>query len=219
MGVVMIMASNLPSSFSRPGAGAQKPYSPPENKQAAPAAETAPRGSGLTLLVAVVALALALASVYGTFFIEKPLSPAQKQAILGIANDLRTLQNRDIVMSAPVSTTINLDKSYPIKDLFPAQFNIPLSFNIPIDTELVGLSSTGQPVRFRVQEEVPISATIPIASAIAFGNNTIQIKKTLPVEAKFTSSIKIRAAYGQDLNNMIDKLEAIANDQITAVKN
>ena len=213
----MIMASNLPSSFSRPGAGTEKPYSLPENRQqAAPAQENAPRGGNLTLIVAVLALALAIASAYGTYFIEKPLSPAQKQAILGIADDLKTLQNRDIVMSAPVSTTINLNKSYPIKDLFPSQFNIPLSFNIPIDTELVGLSSTGQPVRFRVQEEVPITATIPITSASAFGSNTIQIQKTLPVEARFTSAIKIRAAYGQDLNNMIDKLEAIANDQPVA---
>jgi len=164
------------------------------------------------MIVAVLALALALLSVYGTYYMEKPLSPAQKTQLLGIAEDLRTLQNRNIVMTAPVSTTISLDRSYPIKDLFPPEFDIPLSFIIPIDTRLVGLSSTGQPVQFRVQEEVPIQATIPISSAKAFGNSTIQIKKELPVEAKFTSAISIRAAYGQDLNNIIDKLEAVANN-------
>jgi len=208
------MASNLPSSFSRGGSAAGKPYPAPEERRApAPVMETSQQGGGagnVTMIVAVLALALALASVYGTFFIERPLSPSQKAAIAGIANDLRALQNRDIVMSAPVSTTISLDRSYPIKDLFPAEFEIPLTFNIPIDTQLVGLSSTGQPVQFRVQEEVPISVTIPITSSQAFGNNTIQIKKELPVEAKFTSSIKIRAAYGQDMNSIIDKLDAVA---------
>ena len=204
------MPSNLPSSFSRPGAN--KPYSAPEIPTQQPAAAPQGGASTITMIVAVLALALALMSVYGTYFTEKPLSASQKTQLLGIAEDLRTLQNRDIVMTAPVSTTISLDRSYPIKDLFPAEFDIPLSFIIPIDTSLVGLSGTGQPVQFRVQEEVPIQATIPISSAKAFGNNTIQIKKELPVEAKFPSAISIRAAYGQDLNNIIDKLEAVANN-------
>lgn len=206
------MPSSLPSSFSRPGAG--KPYSAPEEKrQPAPVADTAQSGgaNNTAIIVALVALVLAAASIYGTFFMERPLSPSQKAALAGIADDLRTLQNRDITMSAPVSTTISLDRSYPIRDLFPPEFDIPLSFDIPIDTQLVGLSSTGQPVAFRVQEEVPISVTIPITSAIAFGNNTIQIKKEMPVEAKFTSAIKIKAAYGQDINGIIDKIEAIAS--------
>jgi len=55
------------------------------------------------MVVAVLALALALLSVYGTYFMEKPLSPAQKAQLMGIAEDLRTLQNRNIVMTAPVS--------------------------------------------------------------------------------------------------------------------
>ena len=204
------MPSNLPSSFSRPGAS--KPYSAPDIPAQSPNAAAQGGTSNITMIIAVLALALAMVSVYGTYFMEKPLSSAQKAQLMGIAEDLRTLQNRDIVMTAPVSTTISLDRSYPIKDLFPAEFDIPLSFVIPIDTQLVGLSGTGQPVQFRVQDEVPIQATIPISSARAFGNNTIQIKKELPVEAKFTSSIKIRAAYGQDLNNIIDKLESVAKN-------
>ena len=208
------MPSNLPSSFSR---GSPKPYAPPVEKYSPPspqAPEAAQGGNAnnILMIVSVLALALALLSVYGTFFMEKPLSPAQKAQLLGIAEDLRTLQNRNIVMTAPVSTTITLNRSYPIKDLFPTEFDIPLSFVIPIDTSLVGLSGTGQPVQFRVQEEVPIEVVVPISSSKAFGNNTIQIQKELPVEAKFTSAINIRAAYGQDLNNIIDKLEAVAGN-------
>jgi len=208
--MVIVMPSNLPSSFSRPGAS--KPYSAPEPQAQPPNAAQQGGASNATMVVAVLALALALLSVYGTYFMEKPLSPAQKAQLMGIAEDLRALQNRNIVMTAPVATTISLDRSYPIKDLFPSEFDIPLSFVIPIDTQLVGLSSTGQPVQFRVQEEVPIQATIPISSARAFGNSTIQIKKELPVAAKFTSAISVRAAYGQDLNNIIDKIEAVAGN-------
>ncbi len=209
--MVTTMPSNLPSSFSH--GAPSKPYIQPEERRSPPdVPEVGQRGSSSNAVMVVVALALvlSLASFYGTFFMEKPLSASQKEHLLGIADDLRALQNREIVMSAPVSTTISLDRSYPIKDLFPPEFNMPLSFKIPIDTQLVGLGSTGQPVAFRVQEEVPIEVTVPITSATAFGNNTIQIKKELPVEAKFTSSIKIRAAYGQDLNKIIDKLEAAA---------
>jgi hypothetical protein len=207
---VILMPSSLPSSFSRGAPG--RPYSAPEEKRSPPPVPEAQAGgvSNSVLVVVALALVLSLASFYGTFFMERPLSEAQKETLLGIADDLRTLQNRDIVMSAPVSTTITLDRSYPIKDLFPPEFDMPLTFKIPIDTQLVGLGPTGQPVAFRVQEEVPISVTIPITSAVAFGNNTIQIKKEMPVEAKFTSAIKIKAAYGQDINNIIDKLEAAA---------
>jgi hypothetical protein len=165
------------------------------------------------MAIAVIALLISLACLYGTFFAEKPLSLAQKQALSGIADDLRALQNREIVSSSPVQTTISLNRSYPIKDLFPPTFNIPLDFEIPIDTQLIAVGASGQPLAFRVQDSVPIKVTVPISSATAFGNNTILIQKELPVQATFTSSIKIRAAYGQNLNAIIDKLDAMAGKQ------
>lgn len=202
------MPSNLPSSYLHPSS--KKPFELPksetEQQQAKPSGEP-----GITTLLAALALALSLLSFYGAYFMEKPLSPHQKEQLKGIADDLRALQNRDIVLSAPVSTTINLDRSYPIKDLFPQEFEIPLKFVIPINTQLVGISTTGQPVQFRVQEQVPIQVTVPISSATAFGNHTIRIKKEIPVDVRFTSSIKVKTAYGQDLNKIIDRLEEIAN--------
>jgi RNAse (barnase) inhibitor barstar len=83
---------------------------------------------------------------------------------------------------------------------------MPLAFDIPINAQVIGISSTGQPVQFTLQESVPISVSVPIDSATAFGDNTIHIQKELPVDARFTSTIKVKAAYGQDLNNLIDKL-------------
>ncbi|MFA4983114.1 MAG: hypothetical protein WC588_02750 [Candidatus Micrarchaeia archaeon] len=211
------MASNLPSRFSKPessgfggypqSGGAQPPAVPPSFSK--PAGSDS---SSALLFISILALAVSLASFYGTFFAEKPLTQGQKEAILGVTSELRALQDRDITLSAPVQTTVSLDKQYPIKDLFPETFNMPLSFEIPIDTQLVGLGTTGQPISFMVQENVPIKVSIPISSATAFGNNTIRIKKELPVDARFTSSVKVRAVYGTQINGMIDALEKLAGE-------
>ena len=210
---VFSMPSNLPSSFKNP---TQTRFVPNVQTSGAPTplvqnTASAVPNSNLTLIVSIIALMLALASVYGTFFIEKPLSASQKAQLLGIANDLKSLQAREMTVSAPISTTILLNKSYPMKDLFPAQWGMPLEFSIPIDTEIIGVNSIGQPISFKIQESVPIKVTIPISSAAAFGANEIHIEKEMPVETKFTSTIKVRTAYGQDLNNLIDKLESLAN--------
>ncbi|VVC00813.1 Uncharacterised protein [uncultured archaeon] len=202
------MASNLPSSFSRQSGEDTTPR--PSQSGTAPKAPSLPSESSLPLYLGILALVIALASFYGTFFVDKPLSFQQKAEIAGIADSLRALQARDITLSAPMQTTVELNKSYPIKDLFPATFEIPLNFVIPLDTQLIAVGASGQPVSFRVQEEVPISAVIPINSADAFGNETIRIQKTMPVEAKFSSSVKIRAAYGDEFNSIIDRLDKLA---------
>jgi len=164
----------------------------------------------MPMILSVIALVIALIAAYGAFMADRPLSAGQKEQIASIANDLRAFQERDITMTAPLQTSIYLNKTYPIRDMFPETFEIPLDFEIPIDTQLVAMSTTGQPVAFRVQENVPIKVRIPIKSAKAFGNNTIQIRKEMPLETTWSSSIKVRAAYGQDLNNIIDKLDSLA---------
>jgi hypothetical protein len=166
--------------------------------------------SSAVLFIAILSLGISIVSLYGVFFAERPLSASQREALIGISAELKSLQTRDITLSAPVSTAVTLDKSYPIKEMFPATFDIPIEFSIPVDTQLIAVSTTGQPVAFRVQESIPIKAVIPISSAQAFGNNTIRINKTMPVDAKFTSTVKIRAAYGTELNNIIDRLDALS---------
>ena len=162
------------------------------------------------MLLAVIALALALIATYGAFFMDRPISAAQKEQLAGIAGDLRSLQDRQISMSAPIQATAYINQSYPVSSMFPATFDIPISFSIPIDTQMIAVSTTGQPVAFRVQENVPINVSIPIQSATAFGNNTVTIEKDMPIVAVWSSNINVRAAYGQDLNAIIDKLDAMA---------
>jgi hypothetical protein len=207
------MASNLPSSFSRGGSAAPQPdkaaFQPPKQQAFTPtgSSDTAP-----FMFLSIIALLISLASFYGAFYAEHPLSPAQKAALAGIADDLRSLQNQDVTLAAPVSGTLHLDQAYPASQMFPDTFTITADFNIPVDTEIVAVSATGQPVQFRMQENIPVNATIPISSAKAFGNQTIRISKDFPVDARFSSSIKVRAAYGSQLNSIIDRLDNLTGN-------
>ncbi len=213
---VVFMPSSLPSSFSRPQFGSpspdHRPASAPSPPQPPPRPPGASSGSSLPLMLALIALIVSLACLYATFFADRPMSPSQKAQLLGIADSLRSLQNREIQMSAPLQTFVYINATYPIKDMFPLTFDMPLDFEIPIDTQMVAVSTTGQPVAFRVQENVPIKVRIPINSARAFGNSTVQITKSLPLQTTWSSDIKVRAAYGQDLNSIIDKLETMAGE-------
>ena len=208
------MASNLPSSFSRgaTSAAAQAPHPPAQSPPAQPQQAGPSVRDNLPMLLAVIALALGLLATYGAFFTDRPLSLAQKEELAGIADGLRSLQGRPIQMSAPMQGTVYINQSYPVSDMFPATFDMPLSFSIPIDTQLIAVSTTGQPVAFRVQENVPIKVDIPIQSATAFGNNTVTIQKDIPIDAVWSSNINVRAAYGQDLNGIIDDLDAMAGN-------
>jgi len=205
------MPSSLPSRFSKPTPESQQAYSVPKNEpQAQHKPQLPSESSGAVIFISVLALIISLACFGILFFGEKPLSASQKQALSDIADELRALQNRDITLSAPVTTQVSIDRQYPIKDMFPETFDIPLSFSIPIDTQLIGISTTGQPASFRVQENVPIKVTIPVSSAKAFGNNTLRLRKELPIDAKFTSSVRIQTAYGTELNAIIDRLDRMA---------
>ncbi|MCX8198234.1 MAG: hypothetical protein N3F07_03530 [Candidatus Micrarchaeota archaeon] len=208
------MASNLPSSFSS-RASSTSSSEPNVSPQYSPTPEPRPKpassaDSSAALFIAILALGISLVSLYGVFFAEKPLGASQKEALLGIAKDLRSLQAKEISLSAPVSTSLAINQSYPIKEVFPETFEIPLEFSIPVDTQLVAVSTTGQPVVFKVQESIPVKVKIPISSASAFGSHSIKLNKTIPVDVRLTSTVKIKAAYGTELNNIIDRLEAIA---------
>lgn len=210
------MASNLPSSFGQTPSSSQQPLTPPPSMNYKPQMPEMPKIQGgdsnlsLPTILAGVALLLSLISFYGVFMMDHPLSASQKTQLLGIASDLRSLQERDITMSAPVQTTIVLNKSYPMKDLFPSTFEIPLEFILPIDTNLLAIGPNGQPFSAHIQENVPIKVSVPITSETAFGDASIKLQKELPVDAQFTTSVKIGSTYGQEMNSVIEKLESLA---------
>ncbi|MCX8194665.1 MAG: hypothetical protein N3G22_00965 [Candidatus Micrarchaeota archaeon] len=202
------MPSNLPSSFSHSSHGAAQKQQPSheEEKPKVTQADSTP-----AIIISILALMISIASFYVAFFMEKPLTQSQKESLKEIAQQLRELQNKDIMLGAPVETRLYLDQVYPAKDMFPETFNVTIDFAIPIEGQLVGLGTTGQPVYIKVKDELPVKSTIPLSNKV-FGNTTIRIAKEFPVEARFSSVVKVRSAYGKELNAIIDKLEALAAD-------
>lgn len=209
----MDAASNVPSglksrqafSAAQPAAGVAFPSSagfPAQKQVPAPSG-----GSSLPLMISFIALIIALAALFVAFTVPSPISPAQKAQLKEISNALRTLQSKDITMTTPIRTTVYIDKSFPLQDIFPSTFSLPLSFNIPVNTQLVGVSASGQPVIFKVSETIPVVANVPIDSEKTFGNSFITIKKEIPIESRFNAAVNIRAAYGSELNTIIDKLD------------
>ncbi|MCX6769418.1 MAG: hypothetical protein NT051_01925 [Candidatus Micrarchaeota archaeon] len=207
------MPSSLPSSVMRQGVREQPSYKPPEMSSHG-IGEAAPMKTGglgsLPLFIAVIAIGLSLFNVYLFYYGEKPLSPSQRVEIQGISDSLKALQNREITVTAPVQSEIYLNKSYLIRDMFPPQFEMPLEFDIPIDTQMVGISTSGQPVSFRMQESVPIKTKIMVSSEKAFGNSSIQIKKAIPIQVDMYANVKIRSAFRDDISGITDRLDKLA---------
>ena len=164
----------------------------------------------MPILIASLALVVALAALFVAFTIPSPLSSQQKQELKEISDALRSLQSKDITMTTPIRTTVYINKSFPLQDIFPPTFSLPISFNIPVNAQIVGISSSGQPVIFRVNESVPIVASVPIDSEKTFGNSFITIQKDIPIDSRFDAAVSIRAAYGSELNKIIDKLDQLA---------
>jgi hypothetical protein len=209
------MPSSLPSSYVQSGAKAPQPrYVPSEPQKNAPAQSGGGGFGGLSILIAIIALGISVYSLYATYTADTSLSASQKEQIAGISNDLKALQNKDIALYAPVQTKLRLNKSYPIRDLFPATFNMPLEFALPIDTEVVGISSSGQPVRFKLQESVPIKTVISVNSSKAFANGSIKMDSDLPVNVELYTSVKIRSFYREELNSIIDRLDGLSGGTV-----
>lgn len=205
------MPSSLPSSYGK-AVIPTRSLEPPSSVESHPEMPHV-SSSSIPLILAGAALLLSLVSVYGVFFMDRPIGPVQKAELLGIASDLRSLQERDITMSVPVDTTVVLNKSYPLKDVFPSTFELPLEFEIPLDTNLLAIGPNGQPFSARIQENIPIRVKVPISSEQAFGATALTFKKELPVEARFSSSVKIGATYGQELGSIVARLEKLAGEE------
>ena len=67
----------------------------------------------LPLIIAIIALGISILSLYTVYTAEKPLTVSQKVAIAGIADDLKTLQNKDVSLYAPVQTKLTLNNTSP----------------------------------------------------------------------------------------------------------
>lgn len=197
--------SYTPSGLKTPFAPSRRPQAPPTLAYPAPGR----RVGGPTNIIAIAALLIAIVSLVFSFFVSSSQYEAIKSEAREIANDLRAMKEKDITLTAPVRTTASVDKTIPASDIFPPTFYLPLDFRLPIDTELTALDPTGRPIMFTVNESVTVKANIPIDTTSVMAQNLLTIKQDIPVDMEFTTSVKVGNACGDELDDIIEKLERI----------
>jgi len=168
--------------------------------------------SGLSLPTAlgVVAVLLALLSLYVSITAQRGLGDADRAELMAIADDLRAIQQKEIVMSSPLRTTVVIDKTFPIIDIFPDGFDLKIDGKIPVNTNVLARTSTGQVLNLKIEDEIGFSSDVPIDSKKAMQGVMVNINKEIPIETQFSATLKVSAVYGKELNDMISRVENLA---------
>ena len=154
-------------------------------------------------ILAVISLALAVSSFQGSGL------GAAKAEIKAIASNLRAIQAKDIIVSSPLQTTIEVDERIPLSEVFSQNFRIPINFNLQLPEEVTAISSTGQAASFKFGQVIPISQDIRIDTSST--KDSLHIKKQIPVKMNIKASVSVEETYGSELDDIISRLERIGN--------
>lgn len=212
--MAMGSTSKLPSGLLA-RAGVPAPASSPSS-ESNPYSDGSPSGgmfSSLPIILSVLALLLAASSLYLTISAPHGLSEADRSSLKAIAGDLRTIQQKEITLSSPLRTTVFVEKTFPVSDILPNYFSIPLSFNMPIDAQLTAISNTGQIVPLRINDTLVVRTLVPLDVNKTYGGVNVHISKEIPIDTRFAVNLRVSAVYGKELNDMIDRLERLAEGQ------
>ncbi|MFH1306411.1 MAG: hypothetical protein ABIH83_01990 [Candidatus Micrarchaeota archaeon] len=163
-----------------------------------------------TTFLAIIAILLSLTSIFLNITSPPGLSTQDRAELMAIAQDLREIQQKEIVMTSPLKTTVVIDQSFPISDVFPEDFVLKIDQTIPIDSELTARSNTGQIVQLTVLDGLRIKADIPLDPEKATEGQEITINKEMPIDTRFSATLKVNAVYGKELNDMITRIENLA---------
>jgi len=158
--------------------------------------------------IAILALIVAVASLFFAFS-QAGLSEQDRIDLRAIAQNLRDIQQKEIVMTSPLRTTVVVDESFPITDIFPKDFALEIDQDVPVDSQLTAYSNTGQVVTLNIADDLRIKSKIPIASQSLEGVN-VRINKEIPIDTRFSATLKVNVVYGKELNEIINKLEQIS---------
>ncbi|MFA5108401.1 MAG: hypothetical protein WC492_02625 [Candidatus Micrarchaeia archaeon] len=167
-------------------------------------------GPNIILYISILALILSGVAIYLSLTSQQGLSAQDKTELKAIAEDLRQIQQKEIVMTSPLKTTVLVQKTFPITDLFSKDFKISIDESFPIDAEVVAVSSTGQIVNLHVADNLRIKGDLPLGSSKSLEGATFEINKEIPLETRFSATLKVNTVYGKELNDMISRIESIA---------
>ncbi|PIT85039.1 hypothetical protein COU37_00785 [Candidatus Micrarchaeota archaeon CG10_big_fil_rev_8_21_14_0_10_45_29] len=167
-------------------------------------------GLSLSTVLVIVAVLLSLLSLYISISAPRGLGDADRAELMAIADDLRAIQQKEIVMSSPLRTTVVIDKTFPIIDILPDGFSLKIDGKIPVNTNVLAKTSTGQVLNLKIEDDIELNSEVPIDSKKAMQGVMVNINKEIPIETQFSATLKVSAVYGKELNDMISRVENLA---------
>ena len=175
--------------------------------------ETPSGGSNLPMILAVIALLLGAFSLYVSLSAPRGLSEQDRLELKAIAGDLRDIQNKEITLTSPLRTTVYIEKTFPIADILPDSFSVPITFSMPIDTTVTAQSNTGQLVPLHIKDTLNVHASVPVDVNKTYEGVKVSINKEIPIDTRFSATLKVSAVYGKELNDLIDRVEKLSESR------
>lgn len=169
--------------------------------------------SSLPLILSIIALLLGATSLYISMNNSSGagITATDRTQLAGIAQDLRSLQQKEFSATSPdLQTVVSVEKSFPLSDILPQTFYLPLSLNIPVQGMVSGISANGQVATFRVNDTLQLRASVPVDMTNATKSIMVNINKEIPITTRIRSSFKISMVFGDELNSIIQRLEAMS---------
>ena len=199
-----LMARPANSGSSSPDAGLSIQSEPPSSN-----------GSMLPIVLSIIALLLGASALYITLNNAQStgISAADRAVLGGIANDLRSLQQKQFTAASPdLQTTVSVEKSFPLSDIMPQNFAIPISMDIPVQGNVIATSGTGQAVSLHLNDTLHVRTSVPIDLTNSTSGIMVNINKDVPITTRIRSSFTFSMVFGDELNSIIQKLDELSTE-------
>ncbi|MEM3361832.1 MAG: hypothetical protein QXV64_02195 [Candidatus Anstonellaceae archaeon] len=158
----------------------------------------------------ILCLFFSLLALYSSLEKEKGLTTQQKAYLKEIANQLRKLQQKDLFLVAPIKATVYVQKEIAANEVIPENLLLVVNTTLPVNKTLEAVTSKGEIIRLQIIEDIPIEGYIPIKYIYSINESKIKIDQQLPIDSKFSLTFRVSAIYGQELNEIIQKLEELS---------
>jgi hypothetical protein len=163
-------------------------------------------GNGAPNIVVIGIGIIALLALYLAFSAYSEVGKMKAEA-RGVADDLRSLRDKDALITAPIQGTVTIRKDVPVAQALGSATAVG-TLTIPIRTTMVGRSTTGTVFEVPIDQNI----TVDVTSLLDFSGSqeSIAINEEIPVESGATMKVSLKQVAGDELNSMIDRLESVA---------
>jgi len=153
---------------------------------------------------------LSLFAFYFSLEKKSSLTEEQKKEIYLISQQLRKMQQKELVLVAPLKTSVFVEKEIPLNQIIPENLYLYVNGTLSANKTIMATDNKGQIFYLNLLEDVPISGSIPIYSVYSINDSSIKLKQEIPIDSKFSLNFKVSVVYGQELNDIISRLENLS---------